>query len=181
MQEIDDTIILSSDIPIISLKGDIYTDYNLQKALNSSYLLNQDIQQYPQGSPDNNQALYYDSDNLYGVASICGENSPEHSVIRELYRYNPHSEWEEFKQWWLAKGQIWAENLSSFMRENRNIGHDWQFTEEHNKLLQQYGDANKLLVNCLNSHCHISSEVKQEIEDTLLLPIVEIEKRKLDK
>jgi predicted NACHT family NTPase len=68
-----------------------------------------------------------------------------------------------------------------FMRKNRNIGHDWQLTEEQNKLLQKYGDANKLLVNCLNSHCHISSKVKQEIEDTLLLSIVEIEKRKRDK
>jgi hypothetical protein len=37
-----------------------------------------------------------------------------------------------------------------------------------------YYDANKLLVDCLNSGCVVSDEVRQEIEDTLLLPIAEI-------
>jgi predicted NACHT family NTPase len=61
------------------------------------------------------------------------------------------------------------------MIEHRNIGHDWQFSDEQNKLLQQYYDANKLLVDCLNSDCYVSREVRQEIEETLLLPMTEIE------
>jgi predicted NACHT family NTPase len=182
MEEIDDTILIPSDILILNLKGDIYIDYNLQKALDSSYLLNQSIQQNPEGNPDNNQGLYYDSDGLYGLAaSVFEKNFPHNSVadmVRELYKYNPHSRWEEFKQWWLIKGKVWTENLSLFMRESRNIGHDWKFTEEDNKLIKQYHNANKLLVNCMNSNSNISSGVKQEIDDTLLLPIAEIEKRK---
>ncbi|MEH2279870.1 MAG: NACHT domain-containing NTPase [Nostoc sp.] len=54
------------------------------------------------------------------------------------------------------------------------IGDDWQFSKEQKELLQQYYDANKLLVDCLNSDCYVSREVRQQIEDTLLLPIAEI-------
>jgi predicted NACHT family NTPase len=57
------------------------------------------------------------------------------------------------------------------MIQHRNIGHDWQFSEAQNKLLQQYYDANKLLVDCLNSDCYVSREVRAEIEASLLLPI----------
>ncbi|WP_372726748.1 hypothetical protein [Nostoc sp. TCL26-01] len=39
-------------------------------------------------------------------------------------------------------------------------------------------DANKLLIDCLNSVCNVREKVRQEIEETLLLPIAEIEKRK---
>jgi hypothetical protein len=57
------------------------------------------------------------------------------------------------------------------MIEQRNIGHDWQFTQPQLELLSQYYSANQLLVDCLNSDCYVSREVRQEIEDTLLLPI----------
>ena len=52
-----------------------------------------------------------------------------------------------------------------------------QFSNEQKELLQQYYDANKLLVNCMNSGCKVSKAVKEEIEETLLLPIDEIKKR----
>jgi predicted NACHT family NTPase len=55
---------------------------------------------------------------------------------------------------------------------------NWQFTHEEEELLQQYYYANTLLVDCLNSDCYVSQEVRQEIEETLLLPVAEIEKRK---
>nr|WP_322719785.1 hypothetical protein [Nostoc sp. ChiQUE02]MDZ8232839.1 hypothetical protein [Nostoc sp. ChiQUE02] len=57
------------------------------------------------------------------------------------------------------------------MIQHRNIGHDWQFNDDQRQLLQQYYDANKLLVDCLNSECYVSRSVRQEIEDTLLLPV----------
>lgn len=83
--------------------------------------------------------------------------------------------WEE---WWKDNGQVWTGQLQSIMIEHRNIGHDWQFSDAQIEKLQQYSDANQLLVDCLNSDCYVSREVRQEIEDTLLLPIAEIEKRK---
>ncbi|MDF5732836.1 MAG: hypothetical protein PUP92_33795 [Rhizonema sp. PD38] len=73
-------------------------------------------------------------------------------------------------QWWQQNGEAWTEQLRTVMIEHRNIGHDWQFSDEQRELLKQYYDANKLLVDCLNSDCYVSREVRQEIEDKLLLP-----------
>jgi predicted NACHT family NTPase len=56
------------------------------------------------------------------------------------------------------------------MIEHRNIGHHWQFTEEQRQKLQHYYIANKLLVDCLNSDCYVTREVRERIETTLLLP-----------
>ncbi|GAB4205433.1 MAG: hypothetical protein Fur006_61560 [Coleofasciculaceae cyanobacterium] len=72
----------------------------------------------------------------------------------------------------------WVKAMRKVMIEHRNIGHDWQFSEEQKEKLQQYYDANKLLVDCLNlPDIYLSREVRQEIEETLLLPIAEIQKR----
>jgi predicted NACHT family NTPase len=78
--------------------------------------------------------------------------------------------------WWLNEGQEWHKKLRAMMIEHRNIGHDWQFTEEQKAKLQQYYDSNKLLVDCLNSDCYVTKATRQYIEDTLLLPMSEIEK-----
>ncbi|WP_228061210.1 NACHT domain-containing protein [[Phormidium] sp. LEGE 05292] len=66
--------------------------------------------------------------------------------------------------------------LKPIMIKHRNIGHDWQLSGNQEILLNQYSYANKLLIDCLNSDCYVSREVRQYIEDTLLLPICEIEK-----
>lgn len=60
------------------------------------------------------------------------------------------------------------------MIKYRDIGHDWQFSEPQKELLKQYYDANKLLVDCMNNS-EASPEVRQEIEDSLFLPIADIE------
>jgi predicted NACHT family NTPase len=78
---------------------------------------------------------------------------------------------ENFALWWQVNGRDWAEKLRDVMIQHRNIGHDWQFSESQKKLLQQYDEANKLLVDCLNSDCYVSREVRAEIEASLLLPI----------
>jgi predicted NACHT family NTPase len=70
----------------------------------------------------------------------------------------------------------WHEQLRLVAIEHRNIGHDWQFNHSQKERLDQYYDANKLLVDCLNSDCYVSREVRQEIEETLLLPIAQIKK-----
>ncbi|GET43811.1 hypothetical protein MiSe_86370 [Microseira wollei NIES-4236] len=84
----------------------------------------------------------------------------------------------QFQQWWEANGQTWTEKLRLVMIEHCNIGRDWQFSEQQKELLQQYYDANQLLVVCLNSGCNVSPAVRMEIEETLLLPIAEIEKHR---
>ena len=94
-------------------------------------------------------------------------------LLQQLKDKPPHLEdnLEVYINWWQKNGQVWAEQLRAMMIEHHNIGHDWQFSKEQEDLLQQYYDANKLLVDCLNSDCYVSREVRQEIEDTLLLPV----------
>ena len=102
----------------------------------------------------------------------------ESDLLGEVYEEYTLRNQENFTQWWQTNRQAWTEQLRAVMIEHRNIGHDLQFSDEQKQLLQQYYDANKLLVDCLNSDCYVSREVRQEIEETLLLPIAEIEKRK---
>jgi len=44
----------------------------------------------------------------------------------------------------------------------RHLGQDWQLTNQHKQALEQYYDANKLLVDCLNSYCD-GSPAREEI------------------
>jgi hypothetical protein len=60
---------------------------------------------------------------------------------------------------------------------SRNIGQDWHFSYQQMKELRQYYDANKLLVDCLNRAANVTPAVREKIEETLLLPIAEIQKR----
>jgi len=82
----------------------------------------------------------------------------------------PQNESKAFKCWYKTDGQVWTEQLRKVMIEHCDIGHNWQFNETQKMLLGQYYYANKLLMDCLNSDCYINREVRQEIENTLLLP-----------
>jgi predicted NACHT family NTPase len=83
---------------------------------------------------------------------------------------------DEQEAWWQSNGYEWTDQLRTAMIEHRNIGHDWQFSEEQRQLLLQYYDANKLLVDCMNSDCYVSREVRAAIEDQLLLPMASLAK-----
>ncbi|MEG4068323.1 NACHT domain-containing NTPase [Microcoleus sp. Pol11C2] len=99
-------------------------------------------------------------------------------ALQELKKQLPHPDGDKeiFRQWWQANGQVWTRELRQIIISYRNIGHDWLFSEQQKSLLKKYYDANKLLVYCLNSGCNVSPAVRQEIEETLLLPIANIKK-----
>ncbi len=80
---------------------------------------------------------------------------------------------EEFYLWHKNYGEKWKNELRKVCIDRRNIGHDWQFTDEQVELLNQYYAANLLLVECMN-RSYVSKEVREEIESTLLLPVGEI-------
>ncbi|MEQ8541958.1 MAG: NACHT domain-containing NTPase [Coleofasciculus sp. D1-CHI-01] len=96
----------------------------------------------------------------------------------KLHEINNFKSDSKSNGWWQRNSKNWIKQLRDIMVKHSNIGHDWQLSDSQKQLLQQYYDANKLLVNSLKSDCYISQEVRQEIEETLLLPITEIEKRK---
>jgi predicted NACHT family NTPase len=89
-------------------------------------------------------------------------------------------DFERIPAWWNANGRDWIENLRAVMIEHCDIGHDWQFTEQQKQLLKRYYEANKLLGDCLNSAFKaktVTLKVRSQIEETLLLPIAEVENR----
>ncbi len=99
-------------------------------------------------------------------------------ALEEIKKQLPHPDGDKeiFRQWWQANGQAWTRQLRQITISYRNIGHDWQFSEQQKSLLRKYYDANKLLVDCLKIGCNVSPAVRQEIEETLLLPIANINK-----
>lgn len=131
---------------------------------------------------------------------ICSSVSPLHLIRLAPSRFAPSSlaldpalkrSLEELKdqlpdldkdrelaqQWWRVNSSAWIAKLRSVLINHRNIGHDWQFSDDQQKQLRQYYNANKLLVECLNSDCYVSREAREEIEASLLLPIAEIKRR----
>jgi predicted NACHT family NTPase len=73
------------------------------------------------------------------------------------------------EEWWRSQGQEWISQLRATMIEHRNIGHDWKFSAEQSQLIEEYYNANLLLVNCLDSDCYVSREVRAATEDQLIL------------
>jgi predicted NACHT family NTPase len=66
-----------------------------------------------------------------------------------------------------------ADESRNIAKKNRHIGTDaWNFSSDEKELLKQYYKANLLLVECLNTDCFIDPKTRQEILDTLLLPIL---------
>lgn len=99
-----------------------------------------------------------------------------HEQLPDLDRDRIH-----YQKWWKENGEIWTRNLRLAIIEHRNIGYDWQFSTEQKMVLKQYYDSIKLLVECMYSTPNISDKTIQEIEETLLLPIAEIEKQMMTK
>ena len=85
-----------------------------------------------------------------------------------------YSDPEIIKQWWLENGESWSNLLRNVMIKHRDIGYDWKFTEEQEKNLEQYLDANRLLLDCLENS-YVTRDVREKIESTLFLPVEQAE------
>ncbi|MEQ8752807.1 MAG: NACHT domain-containing protein [Coleofasciculus sp. G1-WW12-02] len=103
-------------------------------------------------------AIILDDEQLYQYLLRCAPNK----TLKGDVQYNSLVVREYYETW------TW---LLSF---NKNKC----FNTPQINVLRRYYQANKLLMDCLNSSCAVSPEVRQEIEKNLLLPIPEIEKRK---
>ncbi|WP_414584037.1 NACHT C-terminal helical domain 2-containing protein [Scytonema sp. PCC 10023] len=66
-------------------------------------------------------------------------------LIKQLINTLP-KKMSEISEWWNANGQSWTKQLRNIMVQHRNISHDWQFSDQQKKILQQYYDANTLLI-----------------------------------
>jgi predicted NACHT family NTPase len=73
------------------------------------------------------------------------------------------------KAWWQANGETWTGKLRNLIVSDRQIGHDWQFDESELQILQQYWNANKLLLDCLNNAGNVTFTTIRSIEKNLFL------------
>ncbi|HEY9881667.1 MAG TPA: NACHT domain-containing NTPase [Leptolyngbyaceae cyanobacterium] len=119
-------------------------------------------------------------DHALDLACRCEPNSELTQALSQLKSELPacKSNGKGAQKWWQAKGLVWGERLRAVMLEHRNIGHEWRFSKKQVELLRCYLEANLRLVECLKSAGYVSREVREEIENTLLLPKVEIERYK---
>ncbi|WP_399316768.1 NACHT domain-containing protein [Trichocoleus sp. FACHB-69] len=115
-----------------------------------------------------------DSDKVVSPTSLS-------ESLEQLNKQLPHfdKDREQFRAWWKDNGGSWIEKLRAVIVYYRDIGHHWQFSNQQKEMLKKYYEANQLLVHCLNSDCYVSQKARQEIEETMLLPIVEIEQYKI--
>lgn len=126
--------------------------------------------------------LALDLDTPLALALGYSQNSAMNHLLKQLWDRLPDTyggNRDQFKQWWQIYGNQWTEDLRKAITAYRDIEHDWQFhdwqfTGNQKQLLQQYYDANLLLVQLLNSDCYVSRPVRESIEETLLLPIEEL-------
>lgn len=98
--------------------------------------------------------------------------------LPEFPSFNDHESLSLYNSFWAESIRFWIDDLRKVVSKYRNFAHYWNFTHEQVMALEFYYQSNILLVECLNSGCYVSREVRQEIENTLLLPIAEIEKLK---
>jgi len=97
-------------------------------------------------------------------------------LIQELSNHE-----QRIEVWWNLNCKKWIYKFRKLIILKRNIGHNLYLDDNQKRLVQQYYTGNKLLIDCLKSDCVVSKDVRCKIEQTLLLPIAEIEKRKQEK
>ncbi|MEO1691940.1 MAG: signal transduction protein, partial [Cyanobacteria bacterium J06631_6] len=120
--------------------------------------------------------------NLNLNLELAEEEDPQlYVALSKLKQRLPDEEntsYKEFKQWWQDNGKVWSADFRQAMIDYRDIGYNWQFSDEQKALLEQYYVANQLLTQCLHQDCYVRPEVRQEIEETLLLPYADVAKRR---
>ena len=146
-------------------KGNLDNSLELDYAL--AHVLN--LSQFP-------DYIEYRSDDLSLAKTIDYAYGLSDHVLQQVLKNDcpdPDEDFRQFCNWWKTNYEQWTKELRQVCIDYRNIGHDWQFTKEQIKLLNQYYEANLLLVECMN-RSNISEQVREEIESTLLLPVLSI-------
>jgi len=110
------------------------------------------------------------------VKIILNEIEP---IIKKYPSHTPGSNTLDDK-WWSSNRIRFSQKLKAIMCEHNIITHGWGLNERQKQKLEEYYDANNLLINCLMIS-KVSLKIRKDIEETMLLPIAEIEKRKREK
>jgi predicted NACHT family NTPase len=125
-----------------------------------------------------NFADVYGCNDALSSALAIVQDAGLHQALQQLKDLLPDPEQsrESIQTWWQTSYPAWIEQLKAIIAKHRNIQHHWHFSLQQQQVLQQYYNANQLLIDCLNSNGEITDIVRQEIEASLL-PIKELSKR----
>jgi len=99
-------------------------------------------------------------------------------IIENYTSHTPGSNTPD-DRWWKSNRMNFSEILRNIMYKHDIITHGWQLNEDQEEKLADYYYTNSLLVHCLKI-ANVTSEFKKQIEETMLLPINEIEKCNLE-
>ncbi len=94
---------------------------------------------------------------------------------------DPDRNKEIFDSWWNSNDKAWIEQLKELNIPDFKVNRDELFKKPLKDSLKKYYDLNQYLFNCLTNNSDISPKLRDEIENTLLLPIAEIELKKSDR
>lgn len=113
--------------------------------------------------------------NILGIVVDIGFHKSLQQLSDQLPN-NSHTK-ASFDNWCKNNYANWVIKLQETITDHRNIGNKWEFSIPQEQSLQNYYDANQLLLDCLNSNCEVTTNIRKEIEASLLLPQQELEKR----
>lgn len=146
------------------------SDLNLNRNRTFDRILNQSLDR----TLDLNRTI----DRALDYTLNCALNLELTNTLQQLRIDLPvASHWKGFYEWWRMNGPRWIEQLRHAMMQHRNMGKDWQFTDEQTQRLENHYTLNKFLVDLMDIKGAVSEQARTEIEDTLLLPCSELKRR----
>jgi len=176
---LDRALDLDINLDIIPAQ-DLDLDLELDRALDRARFHNLDYARALNHAQtlDHARALNLDLTLVQNLARhISCEYTPKLVNQIEELRLSLPKDLKESSQWDRAE---WVKQLQQAIIEHRNIGHDWQFTNAQKKQFQRYYDANNFLATLMNVEGAINDTARLEIEETLLLPWDELQRRQPD-
>lgn len=94
-------------------------------------------------------------------------------VLQQLKEELPITQSQEnLLIWWHSQGSNWIKRLRDTIIKYRNICHDWQLNQQQQQTLQLYYDANRFLLDYLDSNFPITQNLREKIIEQLLLPVI---------
>ncbi len=113
--------------------------------------------------------------NILAIVVDIGFHKSLQQLSDQLPNHN-HTK-NSFNNWCKKNYAGWFKSLQELIANHRDISNQWKFDSNQHVVLQSYYEANQLLLDCLNSDCEVTPSIREEIEATLLLPQLELEKR----
>ncbi|WP_013324625.1 NACHT domain-containing protein [Gloeothece verrucosa] len=166
LQNRDFNLAISLDKKFVSLKNfdaSLDLDYSLARAFTDSInLVNQ-----PDRKKFINLSLSLDLESKFALEPNFKQSLKQ---LKELLP-DPEQGKENIQMWWQTEGKNWVQQFRQILFKYRQIGYDWQLSAEQKEAAQQYYRANEFLIECLNSDCQVSSTLRKNIEENILLPI----------